>query len=134
MAFAVPGLAVNRVIKITAPGSIAAGGRLSIPVLVSTDAGGGEQIGFFHAEYSTDSGKTWSAFCHEEKAGRAATRLVSLTAGETGSKILVRVRIAFRGGTAGDVDFKGNAIDWTIAWENWREPPAKIATISVVTP
>ena len=129
---AVPGLAVNRVVRISVPASAAAGSKLTIPVLASTDAGGGEHIGFFHAEFSTDGGKTWTAICYEEKAGPKATRFARLIAGGAGSKILVRVRIAFRGGAAGDVDYKGAAIDWTIAWENWQVPPAKIATISVV--
>ena len=129
---AVPGFAVNRIVRISAPSSVGAGTQLNIPILASTDAGGGEQIGFFHAEYSTDSGKTWVGFCFEEKVGAKATRFIRLTAGNVGSKIMVRVRIAFRGGTAGDVDYKGSAIDWTIAWENWQEPPAKVATITVV--
>lgn len=135
MAFAaVPGLAVNRVVRISAPNSVGAGTRLNIPILASTDAGGGEQVGFFHAEYSTDSGKTWVGFCFEEKAGAKATRIVRLTAGSAGSTIMVRVRIAFRGGAAGDVDYKGSAIDWTVAWENWQVPPARIASITVVGP
>ena len=129
---AVPAFAVNRVVRISAPASAAAGSKLNIPILVSTDAGGGEHIGFFHAEFSTDSGKTWIALCYEEKTGPKATRFARLTAGSAGSKILVRVRIAFRGGVAGDVDYKGAAIDWSNAWEKWQEPPAKIATISVV--
>ena len=129
---AVPALAVNRVVRISAPSSVGAGTQLNIPILASTDAGGGEQVGFFHAEYSTDSGKTWVGFCFEEKVGAKATRFIRLTAGMVGSKIMVRARIAFRGGTAGDVDYKGSPIDWSNAWEKWQEPPAKSSSISVV--
>ena len=127
---ALPAAAVERVLNITAPASVAAGTKVNIPVLARTDAKG-EQIGFFHAEYSTDGGKTWTGFCYEQNAGASATRNAIFTVGAAGTKSLVRVRIAFRGGPAGDVDFNGAALKWKDTWEKWQSPPAKILTINV---
>ncbi|MBI2497026.1 MAG: hypothetical protein HYV75_03580 [Opitutae bacterium] len=131
---ALPASAVERIVRIDAPATAPAGSKVTVPVLARTDAGNGEQIGFFHAEYSTDGGKTWTGFCYEETAGVTATRLATFTAGPAGSKARVRVRIAFRGGVAGDVDFNGAALKWKDSWEKWQSPPAKISTISVVAP
>lgn len=131
---ALPGLGVERVVRIDAPASAAAGSKVTVSVLARTDAGSGEQIGFFHAEYSTDGGKTWTGFCYEEAAGVTATRLATFRVGGAGSKALMRVRIAFRGGLAGDVDFNGAALKWKDSWEKWQGPPAKFATINVVAP
>lgn len=129
-----PAGAVHRVLTIAAPVLAAAGSKLSISVFASTNAGGGEQIGFFHGEYSTDGGKTWTGFCYAENVGTAATRIARFTTGDSGSTVLVRVRIAFRGGAAGDVDFNGATISWADTWTNWREPPAKVATTTVIAP
>jgi hypothetical protein len=126
-----PSFAVNRTLKITPPTAVVAGAKVSVSVYASTDAGGGEHIGFFHGEFSTDGGKTWTAFCFEQKLGPTATRIASFTAGSTGSKALVRVRVAYRGGKAGDVDFNGAPINWGETWANWGEPPAKVASLTV---
>ncbi len=128
----VPAYAVNRVVKITAPASAVAGTEVSISVIASTDAGGGEKIGFFHAEYSTDAGATWRSISYATNEGPSATHSAKFTAGSAGSKAIVRVRIAFRGGKTGDVDFNGKVIEWETTWAKWSEPPAKSATIAVV--
>ena len=127
-----PAGAANRVLLIAAPALAAPGTRINVSVFASTNAGGGEQIGFFHGEYSLDDGRTWTAFCFEENAGSSATRLASFTTGAAGSRIFVRVRIAYRGGPAGDVDFNGAPINWAGSWIKWQEPPAKITTTTVV--
>lgn len=127
-----PALAVNRTVAITAPASVVAGARVSVSVKVSTDAGVGEQIGFIHAQYSIDDGKTWTGFCFEDNVGTSAVRPTKFTAGPAGSKTILRIRVAFRGGKAGDVDLTGAPIQWDASWDKWQTPPAKIATISVV--
>lgn len=127
-----PAFAVSRTVAIAAPASVVAGAKVAVSVKVSTDAGGGEQIGFIHAQYSSDDGKTWINFCFEDKVGSSAVRATSFSAGPAGSRAIVRIRIAFRGGKAGDVDFTGVPIQWDTSWGKWLTPPAKIATISVV--
>jgi hypothetical protein len=132
---AVPAFAaVNRSISISAPASAVAGSTITILVAVSTDAGGGEQIGCLHAQYSSDGGKTWQGLCFDSNIGPAATRGTTFAVGAAGSKALVRVRVAFRDGLAGDVDYTGAAIKWADSWEKWREPPTKVAVTSVVAP
>ena len=128
---AIPAHAVNRVVTITAPAEAVAGATVAVTVQASTDATDGEQIGFLHAEYSTDDGKTWTQFCYAEKSGAELIRPVSFPAGAKGVKSVVRARVAFRGGKAGDVDFKGTAIQWGESWEKWRTPPARFAIIYV---
>ena len=128
----VPAYAVNRNVKITAPASAVAGTEVSLSVIASTDAGGGEQIGFFHAEYSTDAGATWKSISYAKNEGPSATHSAKFTAGSAGSKAIVRVRIAFRGGKGGDVDFNGKLIEWDTTWAKWSEPPAKSATIAII--
>jgi len=130
-AAAVPVHAVNRVVNIIAPAEAAAGSSVNVTVIASTDAADGEQIGFLHAEYSTDEGMTWTQFCNVEKSGAELSRSVSFPVGAKGVKTLVRARVAFRGGKAGDVDFRGNAIQWGETWEKWRTPPARFAIIYV---
>jgi hypothetical protein len=122
--------AVNRTLTITAPSSVKPGAPVKIVVAAATDATDNEQIGFFQAEYSLDSGKSWVPV-YAEKVGRTATRPIDLLAGEQGSKILVRSRMAFRGGAAGDVDFAGKPLNWGGSWAKWETPPAKHATINV---
>ncbi len=131
---AVPAHAVNREVKITAPVRATAGTIVKVSVKVSTDAGNGERIGFLHAEYSIDDGKTWIGFCFEQNAGATLARDTSFTAGPAGTKALVRVRVAFRNGQAGDVDFNGSAIKWEDSWAKWQGPPAKFSAISIVAP
>ena len=128
----IPAYAVNRNVKITAPASAAAGTEVNISVIAGTDADDGEQIGFFHAEYSTDTGATWTSISYARDEGPTATHSAKFTVGPAGSKTIVRVRVAFRGGKASDVDFKGKLIDWAGTWTKWSEPPAKSATIGIV--
>lgn len=122
--------AVNRTLTITAPATVKPGAPVKIVVAAATDATDNEQIGFFQAEYSLDGGKSWVPV-YAEKVGRTATRPIDLMAGEQGTKILVRSRMAFRGGAAGDVDFAGKPLNWSGSWTKWETPPAKHATINV---
>jgi len=122
---AAPAFAVQRVLEIAAPASAAPGVSIEVSIRTSTDAGAGEQIGFLHVEYSIDSGRTWTGLCYEQKVGFEATRRFSITTGAAGSKTLVRARVAFREGVAGDVDYDGAAIKWEDSWQKWRKPPAR---------
>lgn len=126
--------AITRNVTISAPASVTAGQAFLVPTSASTDAGGGEQIGFYHAEYSTDGGASWTGFCYDVNVGSSAARNAYITAGGAGSTVVVRVRIAFRGGAAGDVDYNGDALDWSGTWTNWQIPPSQYAYISVVSP
>ena len=128
---AVPAFAANREVTITAPAEVKPGTGFQAVVTASTDAGGGEQIGFLHIEYSVDGGKTWTSHCYEEKVGNSATRTVDLLAGIRGAKIIVRTRVAFRGGKAGDVDYLGGPIQWNETWEKWLSPSARVRIIYV---
>ena len=130
-AAATPAYAVNRVVKIAAPASAVSGVELKVPVTVSTDAGSGEQIGFFHADVSLDGGKTWTGFCYAQDVGISSVQAAKFVPGEAGTECIIRVRIAFRGGKAGDVDFEGKKIDWKETWEKWKSPPAKYVIIQV---
>jgi hypothetical protein len=129
---AVPAFAVNRVVRFTSPATVKAGGKVDFSVTVNTDAGGGEKIGFFHGEYSDDGGKTWTGFCFEQDVGTHVVRSFSVPAGGAGSTVTIRVRIAFRGGNAGDVDYSGAAIKWDDSWNKWESPPAKKIIVRVV--
>lgn len=128
---AIPAFAANRTLAITAPATVKAGSYVRVSVSASTDAGDAEQIGFFHSEYSLDGGKTWTPV-YAEKVGRSATRPLDFKAGAEGTKVLVRARIAFRGGKAGDVDFAGKPIAWGGTWGTWETPPARQVSINVV--
>jgi hypothetical protein len=127
---AIPAFAANRTVTIKAPATVTPGSPIHVDITVSTDAADAEQIGFFHAEYSSDNGVTWQSR-YAEAVGRKATRAIDFQAGAEGSKALVRVRIAFRGGKAGDVDYTGKPIAWGGSWGKWETPPTKVATISV---
>lgn len=129
---AVPAFAAKRTIAIDAPAQAVAGTKVMITVTANTDAGDGEKIGFFHAEYSIDGGQKWTGFCYDEKLGVTAKRSVSFSLGTKGSQAKIRVLVAFRGGKAGDVDFNGAPIQWDTSWGKWQSPPAKLATIDVV--
>jgi hypothetical protein len=124
---AVPAFAVDRLVSVSAPAEARPGSPVRVSVLASTDAIDGEHVGFFHAEYSLDGGQTWTGICFEEKAGGMVERVANVTAGAAGTKIVVRARAAFRGGKAGDVDFKGGPILWEDTWGKWRTPPARFA-------
>jgi hypothetical protein len=129
---AVSAFAADRSIRIEAPRQVPAGAPVNVPVSVITQTGNGEKIGFFHGEYSVDEGKSWTAFTFDQNLEAHALRRLTLNAGKGGSTIKIRVRIAFRGGAAGDVDYLGKPIDWEGTWTKWSEPPAMSATIRVV--
>lgn len=122
---------VNRVFTLTLPATVPAGSKVDVVVRMSTDAGEGEAIAFLQAEYSIDGGRTWTGSWAEQDLGTRADRGFSFTAGAAGTECRVRARVAYRGGVAGAVDCAGAAIRWFDTWKNWREPPAKSATISV---
>ncbi len=130
-AVAVPALAVNRMVNIEAPPAADPDSTVTVTVRASTDATDGEQIGFLHAEYSNDDGKTWTQFCFATQEGAEIARPVSFKVGAKGTKSVVRARVAFRGGKAGDVDFKGTPIQWDGTWEKWRTPPTRLVIIYV---
>lgn len=134
LALPVAAFAVNRSITISAPSTVTAGQSFTVPTSASTDANDGEQLGFYHAEYSTNGGSSWTGFCYDVNAGTSATRNAYITAGGAGSTVVVRVKIAFRGGSAGDVDYNGGAINWSGSWDAWQTPPTAYAYISVVAP
>jgi hypothetical protein len=123
-------VAADREVVIVGPSTARAGAVLSVSVRADTWARG-EKIGFFHAQYSMDGGTTWKDLCFDENVGTSATRQVAITAGAAGTKVVVRSRVAFRGGAAGDVDFKGQPIDWAGTWEKWRGPPTRYLVIPV---
>ena len=122
---AAPVFAVQRKFEIAAPASAAPGARIEVSIHVSTDAGAGEQIGFLQVDFSIDSGSTWTGLCYEQNIDTATTRQFSITTGVAGSRTLVRARVAFRGGAAGDVDYNGAAIKWQDSWQKWQQPPAR---------
>lgn len=128
-----PGLAraVDRIVRIEAPLMIKAGVRAPATIIASTNAGDKERVGFLHAEVSADGGATWTALCYLDNGGATESRQVTLPAGVAGGTLMVRVRVAFRGGAAGDVDYHGGPIKWEETWGTWVEPPARHLTISV---
>ncbi|HEY0863441.1 MAG TPA: hypothetical protein VGD97_05000 [Lacunisphaera sp.] len=123
-------MAATRTHTLTAPSTVKPGDMVQVLVAAGTDAADGEQIGFFHSEYSTDGGKTWVPV-YAEKVGTSATRPIDFKAGAEGTRIIVRSHIAFRGGQAGDVDYAGAPIAWQESWDKWQAPPAKYLTIRV---
>ncbi len=127
----VPAFAAKRVIEVEAPASAAAGKPVTVVVRASTDAAG-EQVGFLHAEHSVDNGRTWKAFCYEKDVGGSVVRTTTVAAGGAGSTVMFRARAAFRGGPAGDVDYRGTPIQWDDEWKEWKEPPAR-STVTKVT-
>lgn len=127
-----PAVAAERHLELNAPSTAKPGEMVEVVASAGTDFGRGEQIGFFHGEYSIDGGRTWTGFCYDQGLGPAATRNARLKAGAAGSELRVRVRVAFRDGLAGDVDFRGAAIRWQDSWEEWAEPPARHAVVRIV--
>lgn len=121
---------IHRSAVIDAPAEARPGTNVVVHLSAATDAGQGEHIGFFHAEYSADGGRTWTPLAMEQKLGRAVLRRIEITAGQAGA-LLVRLRVAFRGGLAGDVDYLGAALRWNSDWNEWRCPPAKLAKIMI---
>lgn len=130
IASSVPAFAANRVLTLTGPAVARPGAPVRVMVTASTDAGDGEQIWFFHSEFSTDGGTTWTPV-YAEKVGTSASRPVDFKAGAKGTIALVRAKMAFRNGKAGDVDYTGTPIDWNGSWNKWATPPAKIFTVKV---
>lgn len=122
--------APRRVLGFAGPTVVRPGADVQIMVNASTDAADGEQIGFLHAEYSIDGGKTWTPV-YAEKLGGAISRPINFKVGADGTEALVRARIAFRGGKAGDVDYSGAPIVWEGSWSAWATPPAKVTRITV---
>lgn len=123
--------AVERSLAIRAPATAAAGQAFEVVFTAATNAGQGEQVGFLQAEVSLDGGVKWTAVCYAENLGPDATRSVSITPGAAGSAVQVRVRAAYRGGLAGDVDYTGAALRWHGPWKEWLTPPARHATVNV---
>lgn len=131
LAFVTPAVAVERTLEIKAPRSVRANSALTVTVSASTDAGQGERIGFFQIESSMDDGRTWQPVRYQDNIAANTIQTIDLTAGAAGSVLRLRVRVAFRDGLAGDVDYRGAAIRWTETWGKWREPPAKSVAIPV---
>lgn len=125
------GWAVERTVTIEAPQSAIAGAPVTVALAAGTDAGQGERIGMFQADLSTDGGRTWAGFCYMDNIGPTTRQERTITAGAAGSAIKVRLRVAFRDGLAGDVDYRGAAIRWHAEWAKWQSPPAKTVTIPV---
>jgi hypothetical protein len=123
--------AVERKLSIEAPRMVKAGVEARIAIHAGTDAGDKEHVGFLHVEVSTDEGKTWVALCYLDNGGAKESRRAILPAGQAGGTMIVRARAAFRGGQAGDVDYRGGRIQWEGTWDKWSEPPARHLTISV---
>lgn len=128
---AVSVFAVDRTLTVTAPVEAGAGETVHVTLTARTAGDGGEKIGFLHAEYSTDGGTTWTSFCYEQDAGPVSNRTADFKVGAAGTKTIMRARAAFRGGRAGDVDFKGAPIQWDGSWAKWQTPPAQFAIVYV---
>ncbi len=126
-----PARALERRVEVVAPATAPAGGPVAVVLYASTDAGQGERIGLFQADYSLDGGKTWTGLCYLDNIGTETRQDRTITAGGAGTVVKIRLRVAFRGGLAGDVDYTGTAIRWNAAWGQWREPPAKSAGVTV---
>jgi hypothetical protein len=124
----------SRSVTISAPSQVVTGQSFTVPTSASTSFGGGELIGFYHGQYSTNGGASWTWFSADVNPGTSATRNVYITAGAAGTTIIVRLRIAFRGGAAGDVDYNGSPINWGGSWDGWQTPPTRYAYISVAPP
>jgi len=124
--------AVERSLTINAPTSMQEDQEVSLTIEASTDAVG-EQVGFLQVEFSIDGGRTWTAICYLQNSGQRVVQPAQLKPGPPGSVIELRARAAFRGGLAGDVDYRGAAILWQLSWVEWKTPPTKYAKILVNT-
>jgi hypothetical protein len=123
--------AANRTLRLIIPPKAIAGTNVELRVKVSTDAGAGEQIGFLHIEVSKDGGQNWTPVIYEQNLGERFESNWQVETGSKGTWTLLRVRAAFRGGVAGDVDYKGAAIKWHDTWAGWQEPPSVHGRIEV---
>jgi len=126
--------AVERYVKIEAVPTAQPGQNYRATILAGTDAGEGEQIGMFQVDISLDDGKTWTGARYLDGLGASTTQGIDIPIGPTTSPVRLRVRVAFRGGLAGDVDYRGAAIRWQESWDKWEEPPAKSVVIQVKAP
>ena len=131
LALALAGRAVERTLDIEAPVMVAPGASVAVVLSASTDAGQGERIGLFQADFSVDGGRTWAGLCYLDNIGPDTRQERAITAGPAGTEVKVRLRVAFRDGLAGDVDYRGAAIRWHAEWARWQDPPAKTVTIAV---
>ena len=128
-------LAALRTLTMSTPSAVVSGQAFNVSCSATTDQGGnGEQVAYFFAEYSLNGGSAWTAFCYDPTTGSTVNRTIPITAGAAGSTVVVRIMSAYRGGTAGDVDYTGEAMDWGGAWTNWQSPPAKYGYIAVSNP
>ena len=125
-------VAPTRSLTIAMPRQVAVAANFNCVISAETNALGAEQIGFLHVEYSEDGGQTWIALFFGDNVGRSFRRSFPMKSGLAGRTMAVRVRAAFRGGKAGDVDHAGNSIDWDGSWSNWGEGPAKSAVAKIV--
>lgn len=128
---ALTGRAVERTVAIEAPAKAVPGAPVAVMLIASTDAGQGERIGLFQADFSVDDGRTWQGLCYLDNIGPDTRQERTITAGPAGSEVKVRLRVAFRDGLAGDVDYRGAAIRWHAEWARWQDPPAKTVAIPV---
>jgi hypothetical protein len=131
LALALTGRAVERTLAIEAPGTVVPGAPVAVVLIASTDAGQSERIGMFQADFSVDGGRTWAGLCYLDNIGADSRQERTITAGPAGTAVKVRLRVAFRDGLAGDVDYRGAAIRWHAEWARWQDPPAKTVTIEV---
>lgn len=131
LCLAVAGRAVERTMTLEAPATVGPGAACPVVLAAGTDAGQGEQIGMFQVDFSLDGGRTWAGLCYLDNIGTATRQERNITAGPAGSTIKVRMRVAFRDGLAGDVDYTGAALRWSGSWGKWAEPPAKSVTVAV---
>jgi hypothetical protein len=131
---ALPLRAVERYLKIEAVPTAQPGQNYRATIKAGTDAGGGEQIGMFQVDISVDDGRTWTGARYLDGLGASTTQGIDIPIGPTTTPVRLRVRVAFRGGLAGDVDFRGAAIRWQESWANWEEPPAQSVRIAVKAP
>jgi hypothetical protein len=131
LGLAVTGGAVERTLTLEAPAAVAPGADCPVVLAAGTDAGQGERIGMFQADFSVDGGRTWTGLCYLNNIEPATRQERVITAGPAGTEIRVRLRVAFRDGLAGDVDYTGAALRWNGSWGKWAEPPAKSVTVVV---
>ncbi|GAB1488560.1 hypothetical protein MASR2M8_10050 [Opitutaceae bacterium] len=122
---------IERRFTVSAPDVVMAGTAIEIVVMASTDAADGEKAVYLQAEYSIDGGRRWQVGLWEDVIGIEGSRRFTFTTGQAGSVAFVRARIAFRGGLAGAVDYRGGAIRWFDTWKKWAEPPARSIAIKV---
>ena len=123
--------AVERSVVVEAPEAVAPGAPVVVVLIASTDAGQGERIGMFQADFSVDGGRTWEGLCYLDNIGPDTRQERTIKAGPAGTAVKVRLRVAFRDGLAGDVDYHGAAIRWHAEWAEWQDPPARVVTIAV---